>query len=131
MAEALFKILVVDDDLICRKMLEHTIKEMELEVVAAGSASEAIKCAQAQAFDLILTDIGMPNMNGVELAAHLRQKLSITSPIIAITGHATREDSALYKKAGIDKLIEKPFTPEVFKEVLQTYTTVRPHQKPN
>lgn len=112
-------------------MLEHTIKEMGFDVVATGSAREAIRCAEEQDFDLIFTDIGMPNMNGVELAAYLRQKLSIVSPIIAITGHATREDNALYKEAGINYFIEKPFTPEIFKNVLKSYNTSAPHLRSN
>ena len=131
MRDALSNILVVDDDLICRKMLEYTIKEMGFEVVAVGSAKDAILQAKEHDFSLIFTDIGMPNMNGVELAAYLRQKLLIESPIIAITGHASREDSELYKKAGINRFVEKPFTPEVFKNIIQVYNKVPTFRRPH
>jgi len=67
------RVLVVDDSSFIRKALAHQLEEIDIEVVLAGSGKEALAHASTEDFDLIITDVDMPNMNGLELCAKLKE----------------------------------------------------------
>ena len=100
--------LVVDDDVQLRFLFAQVLRLGGLRVLEAGSGREALKLVQPSAPDFVVTDIEMPDVDGLELCRQLRQ-LPATSkvPIIVVTGSAvTQEDEAT--AAGCDVVLAKP-----------------------
>jgi CheY-like chemotaxis protein len=100
--------LVVDDDAQLRLLFARILRRGGLRVLEAGSGREALRLAQTSAPDFVVTDIGMPDLDGVELCRRLRQ-LPATSkvPIVVVTGSAvTQADEAT--AAGCDVVLAKP-----------------------
>ncbi len=108
------KILVVDDNPFMCKVLESRLSEENYKVIIAYDGVEALDKVQKEKIDLILLDITMPNMDGFEFGAKLKENPAISSiPIIMVTAHA--EHSMIVRAAtelGIKSYIVKPFKPE-------------------
>ncbi len=108
------KILIVDDSLAMRRMMLRTLRMAgygEHEVIAAANGRAGLEAAQSEAPDMILSDWKMPEMDGLEFLAALRQGGSRTPfGFITTDGNAAMRDAA--RAAGADFLLEKPFSPE-------------------
>jgi CheY-like chemotaxis protein len=111
-------ILVIDDEGLVTKSLQKLLKKESYAVVVAASGDEAIKQCKSQDFDLIISDIRMPELDGIETVKKIRQLLKETGkkpiPEILITGFA-EEDS--YKRAlelKVSDYIYKPFDMKEF-----------------
>ena len=107
------KILIVDDSKSMRQMVQFTLKNSEHELLEADDGDVALELAKKQSFDLILTDINMPRMDGVTLTQELRalsghQK----TPIMILTTESSDEKKVIGRKYGANGWIIKPFTPE-------------------
>ncbi len=117
-----FHILVAEDNFINQKVA-HSILEKEghtVEVVNDGE--EAIKCLEKQHFDIVLMDVQMPKMDGIEATQEIRNSKENTFnpeiPIIAVTAHAFKEDKDRCMKAGMNSCVTKPFNrEELFEEI--------------
>ena len=114
------RVLIVDDSSVMRKIIERSLRQAGLElgeVVEAGNGIEALAAVRTGAFDLILSDINMPGMDGIEF---LRQLITIEeakgTPVVMVTteGSETRVVEAL--SIGAKGYIRKPFTPDQIKE---------------
>lgn len=106
------KILIVDDIVINRVLLTELIKKLGYEYVQAGNGKEAIDLLQSDQIDLILMDIEMPVMNGIETTQHIRNQMEMPfakMPIIALTAHNPDDFFETFDKAGFDDLITKPY----------------------
>ncbi|MBN2652182.1 MAG: response regulator [Spirochaetales bacterium] len=107
------KILVVDDSSVIRMSLEFFLKENDFDVVLAEDGAQGATKAEAEKFNLIITDINMPNMNGIDMISKIRtQDANKFVPILVLT---TESDSEMLKKgkeAGATGWIVKPFTNE-------------------
>jgi CheY-like chemotaxis protein len=109
-------ILLVDDDASVRESVEKVLRSAGYEVVLAAGGLEAIAKFQAQSIDVVLLDIGLPNLNGWEACRHLaRERPNV--PIVVITGQAGQFKSAL--AAGAVALMEKPLDAHRLLEVVQ------------
>jgi len=107
------KILAVDDSLSIRKSLSFILGEEGYEVVEAEDGVDALEKAQADKFSLIITDINMPRMDGIELTKQIRQTQGYKfTPIIALTTENQQEKMQEGKAAGATGWIVKPFTAE-------------------
>ena len=107
------KILAVDDSLSIRKSLSFILGEEGYEVVEAEDGADALEKAQADKFSLIITDINMPRMDGIELTKQIRQTQGYKfTPIIALTTENQQEKMQEGKAAGATGWIVKPFTAE-------------------
>ena len=103
------KILLVDDDDDLRNSLgEQLTLHEEFDVLHASTASEAVSTARAQTPDLVLLDIGLPDMDGREAVRLLRRE-GYPNPIIMLTGHTSDADTVLGLEAGANDYIAKPF----------------------
>jgi CheY-like chemotaxis protein/nitrogen-specific signal transduction histidine kinase len=104
------RILMVEDNEINRIVLRETLTQNGHQVVEAGDGETGVKLSEAEAFDVILMDISMPMMDGVEASDHIRrgQGLSSKAPIFAITAHCTPNEIKKFKKAGINAVLSKP-----------------------
>ena len=105
-------VLVVDDVPDVTEMIALFLKHAGYDVVTADSATMALQLAVKKAFDLIISDIGMPEMNGYEFAASLRTLTDYRSiPIIAVTGYSEYDDRARALQAGFNAHLTKPIDP--------------------
>lgn len=108
------KILIVDDSNMLRDMVKYALNEGGYpDVVEAVDGVDGLAKAKATQFDLIVSDINMPNMNGFELIAQLR-KLPVyaSTPILTLTTEKTDDMKAKGKEVGATGWIVKPFVPE-------------------
>jgi two-component system KDP operon response regulator KdpE len=103
-----FNVLVVDDEPALRRVLQTSLSARGFSVDEAGSAQHAIDMISEQAFDLILLDINMPGMNGLEACRHIRAVLPHVGIVMA-TVRDTESDIVRALEAGADDYITKPF----------------------
>jgi len=110
------KILVVDDNEFNRIVATDTLKSKATVVVhEATNGIEAVDLMRKELFDLVLMDVQMPVMNGLDATRFIRKKLKSPvnkTPIIALTASVFKKDLENCKKAGMDSYIPKPFSPE-------------------
>ena len=106
------RVLVVDDVPDVTEMIALFLKHAGYDVVTADSATMALRQAKERTFDLIISDIGMPEMNGYELAEALRGHLNYQGiPIIAVTGYSEYDDRARALRSGFSAHLTKPIDP--------------------
>jgi len=106
-------ILAVDDSASMRKMVSFTLEQAGFEVVQASDGQEALRVAGGKAVDLVLTDVHMPGMDGIELIKALRALPDYRhTPILTLTTESSAEKKAQAKTAGATGWIVKPFTPD-------------------
>lgn len=108
------KILIVDDSNMLRDMVKYALNEGGYpDVVEAVDGSDGLVKAKSAVFDLVVTDINMPNMNGFELITELRKLPTYTkTPILTLTTEKNDEMKAKGKAVGATGWIVKPFVPE-------------------
>lgn len=105
------RILVVDDSLSVRKGLIQLLQDAAYEVKGAGDGMEAIRMLESFMPHLVCTDMEMPNMNGMELAQHLRMEAATRDlPIIMITSRSTEKHREQAMRAGVDIYLTKPYS---------------------
>ncbi|MDX1949190.1 MAG: response regulator [Rickettsiales bacterium] len=106
--------LVVDDSFTMRNMVSLALKEEDFDVTLAGDGVEALNVSKGKKFDVIVTDINMPNMDGLELIKNLREKDEFKfTPILVLTTEGGDDKKKEGKKLGATGWIVKPFNPEV------------------
>ncbi len=107
------KILVADDSASMRQMVEFTLKEAGHQVVVAEDGQAALNLAKGMTADLVITDVNMPNMDGITLIRELRALPAFKfTPILTLTTESTTEKNMEGKDAGATGWIVKPFNPE-------------------
>ncbi len=106
------KILIVDDSASMRQMVAFTLKSAGHDVSEAGDGAEGLKVAQGQAMDLVLSDVNMPVMTGIELCEKLRQLPNYKfTPVLMLTTESTGDKKMAGKSVGATGWIVKPFNP--------------------
>ena len=107
------KILAVDDSAAMRQMVGITLTGAGHEVAQAADGCEALQMAEAAKFDLVITDVNMPKMDGITLVRELRGLASYKCvPLLVLTTEATTERKQQGKAAGATGWLVKPFNPE-------------------
>lgn len=113
------RVLVVDDVTDVTEMIALFLKHAGYEVTTANSAGNALQLAGDRCFDLIISDIGMPEMNGYQLAESLRALTGYqTTPLIAVTGYTEYDDRGRSLNAGFDAHLTKPINPSQLLELV-------------
>ncbi len=116
------KILAVDDSPINLQLLGHWLEPQGLEISLAYSGKEAIELAQKTQYDLILMDIQMPEMDGMETTRHLRALDNyIDTPIIALTAHALGSEQKEILASGMNAYLTKPIDEEVLFNTIEKW----------
>lgn len=114
------RVLVVDDVSDVTEMLSVLLTHAGYEVTTASSAQEAITLARRTRFEMIVSDIGMPEMNGYELAQALRSEPAYQSvPMVAVTGYSMFDDRNRSLTAGFDAHVTKPIDPRAFLSLIE------------
>ena len=106
--ETSHRILVVDDNAINRRMLEVGLRRSGFVVDTACDGSEAVAAAERSSYDLVLMDVQMPVMDGVEATRRIRDRAADGPQILALTAHGTEADRAVCLDAGMDDYLTKP-----------------------
>ena len=105
------KILVIDDETIVRTSCERTLTPEGYEVISTSGGQEGIEYLQNQSFELVLLDLKMPDIDGMEILARINKEWSDTK-VIMITGYSTVDTAVQALRYGAYNFIEKPFTPD-------------------
>jgi len=116
------KILVVDDEPRIRDACKLVLAEQGFEVALAEDGDQGVEMIKKEHFDIILVDLMMPGLSGLEVLAYVRNKHPHTV-VIVITGYATLEHSIAAMKKGAFDFIPKPFTPEQLRTVVDKALT--------
>jgi len=102
-------ILVVDDEAKVREAVGAVLRDEGFDVVAAGDGTEAIRCFDADKPQLVLLDVWMPGMDGIEVLDNLKQR-DASVPVIVLSGHGNIEMAVKATRLGAVDFIEKPFS---------------------
>jgi CheY-like chemotaxis protein/two-component sensor histidine kinase len=119
-------VLLVDDDAMVRETHEEVLRTGGHEVVTVGSAVEAVEKCRERRFDLVITDLSMPGMTGLELATEVK-RLHPDVPVVLLSGWAVQELEENVKEAGIDHILLKPCLMEDLTGIVQkaVHTPIR------
>jgi DNA-binding response OmpR family regulator len=121
------QVLLVDDDVTLRDMLSEQLNlHEEFSVAVAASGNEGLERAKAELFDVIILDVGLPDMDGRDVCRLLR-RAGVKSPIIMLTGADTDADAILGLDAGANDYITKPFRLGVLLARLRAH--IRQHER--
>ena len=113
MGDETMQALVVDDSLSQRRALEQLLTDAGFRVQTARDGIEAAEILKAFRPNVILTDLEMPRMNGIELASHIRTQERIKHlPVIMITSRTTQKHRQMAEEAGVDSYFTKPVRDE-------------------
>jgi len=112
--------LIVDDSSVMRKIVERALRQAGIDplvVLEAGSGTEGLEVLKTKQVDLILSDINMPSMDGLEFVRQIQlQNLAPGVPVVMITTESSEEHVKQAIQAGARGYIRKPFTAEQVKE---------------
>lgn len=117
------QILVVEDSAAMRTFIASTVEEIgDVTVTEAASGFEALKALPRKQFDLIITDINMPDIHGLELIRFIRENQRYAStPLIIVSTESSRRDRERGLALGANAYLVKPFTPEQLRQCVERY----------
>ncbi|MCG6268659.1 response regulator [Vibrio furnissii] len=114
------KILAVDDSISICQMVSHTLKDAGYDVETANDGREALTKAQSTKFDVVISDVNMPNMGGFELVKAIRGNPQYKFiPILMLTTETSMEKKQEGKLAGATGWLVKPFNPDTLLKTLK------------
>ena len=108
------KLLLADDSITIQRVIELTFADEDVEVLAVGDGREAIERVKADSPDIVLADVGMPERDGYEVAAFIKNDPRLAHiPVLLLTGAFEPIDEARAKAVGCDGVLVKPFEPQM------------------
>ena len=118
--EPINAILVVEDNPINQMVAQGLLNKLGYQVTLADNGFKALELLENQQFAIILMDIQMPGMNGLETTESIRSRWpNLATPIIALTANAMKDDEVLYLEAGMNACLTKPIKLDVLDKTLQ------------
>ena len=124
-----FSILLAEDNPINQKVAMRVLKHLDYQADMVGNGKEVIEAIANKSYDLILMDIQMPEMDGLETTQHIRNQEigSQLTPIVivAITANASHDDQYICREAGMNDYISKPIQIPELKNTLQRYEALK------
>lgn len=121
------KILVVEDHEDSRELLTFQLRHLKYDVIEATNGYEAIDSAVRDGPDLIIMDLGLPGMNGIETSAKLKENPQTAFiPIIAHTAWDEHEYKKKALEAGMVEYLSKPTDPRTLRRILEKFLQTRP-----
>ncbi len=114
--------LIADDSLSVRRALEQLLTDAGFEVLAARDGLEALAMIKQSTPDIMLLDLEMPRMNGLEVAAFVRKDSELSEvPIIMITSRTSDKHVQMAKAAGVNDILSKPYSEDALLELIQSH----------
>ncbi len=114
----MIKILVIDDEAIIRISCQKALSSCNYDVKAASSGKEGLEMLENESFHLVLLDLKMPDIDGLEVLKEIKEK-SPETKVIMITGYSTVDTAVKSLKLGAINYLEKPFTPNALIEAVK------------
>jgi PAS domain S-box-containing protein len=115
------KILVAEDDELNQLLIKAIFENQNLSFVIANNGNEIIDLLKKEHFDIILMDIEMPQLNGLDTTKFIRQELKLDIPIIALTAHESENDKHMFESIGMNDCLTKPFKKEKLLNVIRKH----------
>jgi CheY-like chemotaxis protein/HPt (histidine-containing phosphotransfer) domain-containing protein len=112
------KILIVEDNEMNRLLVTTILEQYNAILYEAGNGREAVDALRRNTYDLVLMDMQMPVMSGLEATRIIRREISTTIPIIALTANAIKGESDKCIEAGMNGYLSKPFSEEALLQVM-------------
>lgn len=116
------RVLAVEDNELNRMVLQVILKKCEVVVSIAHNGQEAIDLIQQKEFDIVLMDVQMPIVDGLEATKYIREELKFTTPIIGLSANAMREEVEICKQAGMNDYLVKPYSERALVEVMMKWS---------
>ena len=123
------RILIAEDNLINQRIATLTLQKQGHTVTVAGNGREALDVLDRTEFDLVLMDVQMPDLDGLEATAILRQREIVSGrhlPVLALTAHAMKGDRERCLAAGMDGYLAKPISAEELRQALANLNLAAP-----
>ncbi|HXA19853.1 MAG TPA: ATP-binding protein [Thermoanaerobaculia bacterium] len=119
------RVLVVDDNVVNQEFAAEAVRRLGHFVTTAESGAEALEILARRTFDVVLLDVQMPGIDGLEVVRRYRTtERGIRTPIVAVTAHSTREDGERCIDAGFDTVLTKPATQSSLGAIIREVTGV-------
>ena len=119
------RILLAEDNVVNQRLATRLLEKRGHRVAVAANGHEALDALAKDSFDLVLMDVQMPEMDGMEATAKIRDMEKVTGkhqPVVALTAHAMKADHDLCLAAGMDGYLTKPIRQQELDELLEKYT---------
>lgn len=115
------RVLAVEDNELNRMVLQVILKKCDVVMSIAHNGQEAIDLIQEKEFDIVLMDVQMPIVDGLEATKYIREELKSTTPIIGLSANAMREEVEICKQAGMNDYLVKPYSERALVEVMKKW----------
>jgi two-component system sensor histidine kinase/response regulator len=128
------RILVAEDNAVNRQLVTALLVKRGLTAVTVVNGREAVAAVTESVFDVVLMDVQMPEMDGLEATAAIRKVEALTGihlPIIALTAHAMKGDREICLAAGMDGYLPKPISPKELFALIESITGIAASTTPN
>jgi PAS domain S-box-containing protein len=126
--DAYLRVLLVEDNLVNQRLAVRLLEKRGHRVAVAATGLEALLALEKESFDLVLMDVQMPVMDGLEATTAIREKEKATGrrqAVVALTAHAMKGDREKCLAAGMDGYLTKPIRPQELDQLLEIYVTRR------
>jgi len=125
------RILAVDDNPANLRLVSELLKDLNVVVVAVDNGADALKLCATEHFDLVLMDIQMPGMDGLQTTKELRKRENPGSrtPVVALTAHAANEQKSKLLLAGMDDYLTKPVSENELRHIIDRWVSRNPHKR--
>ena len=118
------KVLVVDDSLSARMNLVKRLNRHGLEIVEACDGMQALDCLRNNTFQLVITDLDMPRLGGLELLGEIRQRRLLDTPVVVVSSRTEEIMRTRAKRYGAQAFLNKPVSDEILAELLQQFSLI-------
>ncbi len=126
--EAFLRVLLAEDNIVNQRLAVRLLEKRGHRVVVAATGLETLQALEKESFDLVLMDVQMPEMDGLEATVAIREKekgTGLHQPIVALTAHAMKGDREKCMEIGMDGYLTKPIRPQELDQILETYVARR------
>ena len=126
--ETVLRVLVAEDNAVNQRLAVRMLEKRGHRVTVAGNGREALDALAKDTFDLVLMDVQMPEMDGLQATSAIREGEKVTGhhqTVIAVTAHAMKGDREKYLATGMDDYLSKPIRPQELDDILERYLALR------
>ena len=116
------KILLVEDNVMNRELVKDILEMNGYLIECVKNGKEALTILELESFDIVLTDINLPIMDGIELIQKIREKDEQPKKIVAMTADTHTKTGKTFEEAGFDGFVQKPFKIDEFRKYVKSFT---------
>ncbi|MCC2508110.1 response regulator [Methanimicrococcus blatticola] len=114
------QILLIEDNIMNSELVKDILEMENYEITCTADGMDALDILEKESFDLILTDINLPKMDGLELVKHIRSDMDPNIKVIAISSDTLTKDGRQFTDVGFDGFIQKPFKIGEFRKYIKS-----------